>query len=105
MEKSQRNKRNDIVTSCLVTTFIIISFCLFYRQENCPCFVRQCTNTLYKCSSFCHLGIAHVKQDKYKEALDYYNQALQMRQHLYKGDHSGIADVLFNIGKMSRGNN
>ena len=45
-----------------------------------------------------YLGVVHKKQNKYKEALEYHTQALQMRQRLYSGDHLNISLSLNDIG-------
>ena len=48
-----------------------------------------------------YIGDTHLDHGKYNEARDYFTQALEMYQRLYKGDHYNIADTLYWIGKMN----
>ena len=45
-----------------------------------------------------NVGEALCKLGRHAEALEYYQQALEMRRQLFKGPHQDIANSLHNVG-------
>ena len=45
-----------------------------------------------------NVGVDLANLGRYAEALEYYQQALEMRKQLFKEPHQDIADSLHNVG-------